>query len=139
MTTASPRLCIEQIRALTGETTFAKGMLLTKAGKVHLLAWQGDSVTARVAGSHDYQVRLQLDGDDIDSHCTCPAASYQTMCKHAVATALTLIAQREQAAEKSETQRLRDFFAQQEKEALITLLLEELGRDGRRWQSYNFV
>ena len=136
MTSAIPPIDIEQIIAMAGETTFAKGMLLAKAGSVHQLAWQGNSVSARVTGSHHYQVHLHLDEKGISSNCTCPAATYQVMCKHAVATALALLTQREQEEGESETERLRRFFAQQEKEALITLLLEELGRDERRWQHW---
>ena len=136
MTSAIPLINIEQIVALAGETTFAKGMLLAKAESVHQLTWQDNSVSARVTGSHEYQVRLHLEGGTIACSCSCPAATYQVMCKHAVATAIALMAQSEQQAGKSETQRLHDFFSQQEKAALITLLLEELGRDERRWQHW---
>ena len=136
MTSAIPLINIEQIVAMAGETTFAKGILLAKAGSVHQLTWQENSASARVTGSHEYQVSLHLDDGAIASSCSCPAATYQTMCKHAVATAITLMAQSEQSTAKSEQQRLYDFFSQQEKEALITLLLEEIGRDVRRWQHW---
>ena len=136
MTSAIPLINIEQIVAMAGETTFAKGMLLAKAGSVHQLTWQENSVSARVTGSHAYQVSLHLEDGAIASSCSCPAATYQTMCKHAVATAITLMAQSEQSTAKSEQQRLCDFFSQQEKEALITLLLEEIGRDERRRQHW---
>lgn len=47
MTSAIPLINIEQIVAMAGETTFAKGMLLAKAGSVHQLTWQENSVSAR--------------------------------------------------------------------------------------------
>ena len=52
MTSAIPLINIEQIVAMAGETTFAKGMLLAKAESVHQLTWQDNSVSARVTGSH---------------------------------------------------------------------------------------
>ncbi len=140
MTSAILAIDIEQITAMAGETTFAKGVLLAKAGSVHQLTWQGNSVSARVTGSHHYQVHLHLDEKGISSNCNCPAATYQVMCKHAVATALTMLTPPKQAepAEPaaSETERLRSFFARQEKAALITLLLDELERNQRRWQHW---
>ena len=90
MTSAIPLINIEQIVAMAGETTFAKGILLAKAGSVHQLTWQDNSVSARVTGSHEYQVRLHLEGGTIACSCSCPAATYQVMCKHAVATAIAL-------------------------------------------------
>ena len=60
MTSAIPLINIEQIVAMAGETTFAKGILLAKAGSVHQLTWQENSASARVTGSHEYQVSLAL-------------------------------------------------------------------------------
>ena len=140
MTSATPHLDLGKILLLAGEATFAKGMLLVKAGKVHQLTWQENSVSAKVEGNHAYQVSLHIDEEEVSSSCTCPAATYQVMCKHAVATAIALMARLEQKKDgkenKSEAERLRSFFIRQEKEALIALLLEELGRDERRWQHW---
>ena len=140
MTSATPHLDLGKILLLAGEATFAKGMLLVKAGKVHQLTWQENSVSAKVEGNHAYQVSLHIDEEEVSSSCTCPAATYQVMCKHAVATAIALMARLEQKKDgkesKSEAERLRSLFMRQEKEALIALLLEELGRDERRWQHW---
>ena len=140
MTSAFPLPDLGKLLAIAGEATFAKGMQLFQADKVHQLTWQENSVSAKVVGSHEYQVSLQIDEGEVSSSCTCPAATYQMMCKHAVATAIALMARLEQKKDgkesKSEAERLRSFFIRQEKEALIALLLEELGRDERRWQHW---
>ncbi len=143
MTSAFPLPDLGKLLAIAGEATFAKGMQLFQADKVHQLTWQENSVSAKVVGSHDYQVTLKLDEEEMSSSCTCQAATYQVMCKHVVATALALMTQLTPATQtksedeyegEREVKQLRRFFIQQEKEALITLLIEELSRNTRRWQ-----
>ena len=143
MTSAFPLPDLGKLLAIAGEATFAKGMQLFQADKVHQLTWQEESVSAQVAGSHDYQVTLKLDEEAMSSSCTCQAATYQVMCKHVVATALALMTQLTPATQtksedeyegEREVKQLRRFFIQQEKESLITLLIEELSRNTRRWQ-----
>lgn len=67
MTSVFPLPDLGKLLAIAGEATFAKGMLLAKAGNVHPLVWQGNCVSARVTGSHDYQVTLKLDEEGVPS------------------------------------------------------------------------
>ncbi|AJR09457.1 hypothetical protein C9J03_02180 [Photobacterium gaetbulicola] len=57
-------------------------------------------------GTKPYSVVVSYTDGDFFSSCTCPAAEYQTVCKHAVATALTLWG--EVAVEKDSSEHLRD-------------------------------
>lgn len=137
---SSELIDIAEIKVQSGEASFAKGMKLAIQGAVQLLGKDGDSITANVQGGHLYQVRLDL-GRSLVSHCNCPAADYQTLCKHGVATALAFNMQLSGVREEKgtlakvpdERARLRDYFERQEKPALIEVLLDELRHDHKRW------
>ncbi|MGY3916440.1 SWIM zinc finger family protein [Aeromonas australiensis] len=64
-----------------------RGGIRSVRGTVQQLAQDGETITARVQGSHLYRVRLAV-GQELVSHCNCPAAGYQALCKHGVAIAL---------------------------------------------------
>lgn len=134
---------IAALKAQSGEASFAKGVQLLSQGRVQQLSQNGKTITARVQGSHLYRVRLEH-GRGLVSHCNCPAADYQTLCKHGVATALAFNMQLsgldgEEGAlvqVPDERARLRDYFDRQEQPALLDMLLDELGRNPKRWQHW---
>ena len=75
------------------------------------------------------------------SHCNCPAADYQTLCKHGVATALAfnmqlsgLDGEEGAVAQVPDARaRLRGYFERQEQPALLDVLFDEIRRDPKRW------
>jgi len=131
---------IAELKVQSGEASFAKGVKLASQGAVQQLSQDGEIITARVQGSHLYRVRLEI-GRELVSHCNCPAADYQTLCKHGIATALAFNMQlsglggEEGALAKvpDERARVRGYFERQEKPALIEVLLDELRHDPKRW------
>lgn len=131
---------IDELKAQSGEASFAKGLTLAVQGAVQQLGQDGNTLSAQVQGSHLYRVRLEM-GPELVSHCDCPAADYQTICKHGVATALAFNLQLSGldgeegavAQEPDERARLRGYFERQEKPALLELLLDELEREPKRW------
>ncbi|HHQ4642575.1 TPA: SWIM zinc finger family protein [Aeromonas veronii] len=131
---------LAELKAQSGETSFAKGVKLASQGAVQQLAQDGESITARVQGSHLYRVRLEV-GRELVSHCNCPAADYQTLCKHGVATALAFNMQlsglggEEGAVAQvpDERARLRGYFERQAQPAQLDVLIDEIRRDPKRW------
>ena len=74
-----------KIRELAGISTFSRGEQLAKSGHVYGYHQEKHTITAQVQGHHLYDVRI----DNLRQFtCSCPAAEYQTICKHAVATLL---------------------------------------------------
>lgn len=75
------------------------------------------------------------------SHCNCPAADYQTLCKHGVATALAfnmqlsgLDGEEGAVAQVPDARaRLRGYFERQAQPALLDVLIDEIRRDPKRW------
>lgn len=134
---------IGKVQAQSGDASFAKGLRLVSQGAVQQLSLDGKIITARVQGTCLYRVRLEI-GPGLVSHCDCPAADYQALCKHGVATALAFNMQLAGVGSKGgalanvsdERARLRSYFEWQDQSTLLDLLLDEIKRDPRRWQHW---
>ncbi len=84
---------LHQIRQLAGDSVFKKGTDLLEQDRVQALHSENShdriTVTSDVQGTRRYQVTLTFaDGSLLHHRCTCPAADYQPICKHQVATCL---------------------------------------------------
>ncbi|WP_337263472.1 MULTISPECIES: SWIM zinc finger family protein [unclassified Serratia (in: enterobacteria)] len=124
-TTAPPLIDMTELRMLTGRETFTKGTQLMEKGRVSNLCIRGSLVTADVRGSYTYQVMIALK-PELQCSCTCPAADYMDVCKHAVAVALLLENPDSLPTEESDEQLLRRYFGQKKTDELIELLLQAL-------------
>jgi uncharacterized Zn finger protein len=120
------------ILALAGERYFARGEKYFNEGRVRGLTEYKGKVTAKVAGTEDYRVKLWADGGDIGYSCSCPLGDDEEFCKHCVAVALAWI---EEAGEKSKhgtsvkpavtMENVHAFLEQQDKGRLVEMLLNE--------------
>ncbi len=142
------------IRSLVNVNTFTRGTTYATSGAVSLnpadAADDGLTVSATVAGTKDYQTRLELGEDDeLFGNCTCENAQAGWFCKHQVAlalvwraelegTPLTLdpVAQKKVAAAakrahtvQSNAEALRSFLKAQDASALADKLIELGERD----------
>lgn len=114
-----------------GQATFKKGALLFKEKKVSHLQRQGDVVTATVKGSELYHVKIILK-PELRCDCSCPAAEYMDVCKHAVAVGISLFGSQingETPAKNSDEQILLRYFNEISKDELITLFMRQLELD----------
>ena len=129
----TPIIELDELFSQAGQATYQKGVLLFKTKKVSHLQRQGDVITATVQGSEFYQVKIILK-PELRCECTCPAAEYMDVCKHAVAVGISLCSSQindETPAEKenSDEQRLLGYFNERSKEELITFFMQQLERD----------
>ncbi|MFQ6005265.1 MAG: DUF6880 family protein [Woeseia sp.] len=81
-------LTISRIRRLAGSRYFSRGEGYLLGGRVVRLVEQNGQITATVAGTHDYRVRIWDACDGLDFSCDCPLGRRDEFCKHCVATAL---------------------------------------------------
>jgi uncharacterized Zn finger protein len=81
-------LTLEQIRQRAGNTSFQRGQAYCERGQARSLVAHGDTLTAAVAGTEIYAVRLAADGGKLEYRCSCPVGSDGAFCKHCVAVAL---------------------------------------------------
>ncbi len=124
-----------RLRALAGDKSFTRGVEYFESGAVGELVETGDTLKARVAGTHEYEVSLAANGRRIDYVCTCPVGEDGDFCKHAVAVGLAWLAQHtgEPAVPvftgKPEIDALRDYLAGQSTEQLVDLLMQQAEND----------
>lgn len=121
---------------LAGERAFARGAAYFEAGAVADLVDTGKVIKARVVGTDEYQVVLWPERKALAYSCTCPVGADGDFCKHAVATGLAWLAQRQDSETapgsrtgKGQLDSVREYLARQGKEALITLILEQAEND----------
>lgn len=81
------RLDEPAIRECCTDSVFERGQRYRAEDRIKRLNGFGDTITAAVQGSKRYELRLSLDGDDIDAQCTCPYDG-PGECKHVVAVLL---------------------------------------------------
>jgi len=87
-------MATEQIRKLCTESSFERGIEYFHQDSVRSLEQFGNSITAIVEGTSNYEVTIRMDKENIEASCTCPY-DWGGYCKHIVATLfLSLTARR---------------------------------------------
>ncbi len=134
----------ELLRDLAGPRSYERGVRYAADGYVHSITEYKGKLVATVTGTSDYQVKLWVEGDTLESDCTCPMGEIGEFCKHCVATALVWADEAKSASHRNEkkirggaqagarTGRLDDTRAhleRQSKESLIELILEHALED----------
>lgn len=133
-------LDIEKIKAEAGASTFKKAEQLLAKHKVAVKSRDNHLIIARVSGQFVYQVRLELDHGLINkAQCNCPAFSYQSICKHCVATALAYNSKDDQHLEvEDDEQKIRTFLLNQPPAQLVDQLMGFVLDDPTKYQRLMF-
>jgi uncharacterized Zn finger protein len=117
----------ERLRALAGEGPYERGARYFEEGRVTNLVVQSDRATATVEGSHAYRVELRHTPRLLEGSCNCPASDGFEFCKHCVAVALALRAQKyelDALAVGRPEDRVRAFLAKQSRDDLVEFLMD---------------
>ncbi len=75
------------VRRLAGASSLSSGEEYAAAGTVRVTAQDAMTVTAKVQGTHRYDVRFCGDEGDLSYECSCPMGEQGNFCKHCVAVA----------------------------------------------------
>ncbi|MCK4283691.1 MAG: SWIM zinc finger family protein, partial [Candidatus Brocadiae bacterium] len=78
----------EKLQTLTDSGSWDRGIGYFEQGRVLRLMIDRGTVVARIMGTHEYEVTLWADEDDLHGRCTCPMGDAGVFCKHCVATGL---------------------------------------------------
>ena len=62
----------ELLRDLAGPRSYERGENYAAGGYVHSITEYKGKLVATVTGTHDYQVKLWVERDSLESDCTCP-------------------------------------------------------------------
>ena len=129
------------LRQLAGEETYVVGEAYVGDGRVRQVQFGLDRVTARVAGSRVYRVKIWRARGELKFSCSCPVGRGDAFCKHCVAVGLTWVISAERAnagasaadpaTEKDDhaRTRLQGHLRSLERDRLVSLLLEATDYD----------
>ncbi|MBA3711017.1 MAG: SWIM zinc finger family protein [Pyrinomonadaceae bacterium] len=135
----------ELLRDLAGPRSYERGENYAADGYVHSITEYKGKLVATVTGTNDYQVKLWVEHDALESSCTCPMGEMGEFCKHCVATALVWADEAKSASHQRSEKKVksnakagvrtgtlddaRAYLERQSKESLIELLLEHALED----------
>ncbi len=80
-----------QLKELTDSRSWERGIDYHQQGRVISLLEDKNTLIAKVAGTHDYNVKLRVKNDELDGSCDCPMGDAGVFCKHCVAVGLTYL------------------------------------------------
>ncbi len=135
-----------KILKLAGGQSFARGEEYFEEERVKGLRIQDNKIAAKVHGTHTYRVKLWLEDNTLEYYCTCPLFERdEVFCKHLVAVSLAaqeagiddLDSTQKQKRKKDRVLTSTDierFISAQEKETLITLLMDYAQSDDRFYE-----
>jgi len=132
----------EQIRELTDEGSWERGVDYYKEGNVISLLEDKGTIVAKVSGTRIYNVRLWKEDGQLESFCSCPMGDEGVFCKHCVAVGLTYIGGGMKSADESSRRRrrkklkpeitpddVRQYLLQQEANTLVELIMQQFMED----------
>ncbi|MEH6453081.1 MAG: SWIM zinc finger family protein [Psychromonas sp.] len=145
---------LNEIKLRASSKSYQLGELLYHADKVSHLSLTDNKVTAIVAGEYDYQVSLLTSdgiagelpqGETLIASCSCPASTYQDICKHMVAVALlvensakeVLLTKSVSVQHDDISAQLKNWFQQKSSVELTEIILdyiEQSENEESRWQ-----
>ena len=127
------------LRRMAGERYFDRGEAYFAAGAVRSLRPSEGGVKAVVQGTRRYRVHLWAEDAELAYDCSCPIGHEGDFCKHCVAVGLAWhsggqtagAGAREEDGSVLGEADLRAYLLGLEKEALVTLLIEQADEDER--------
>jgi len=130
------------IKQATDARSWQRGVNYHNSGRVQSLIIDGDEITAKVSGTYNYKVILQIQDNDIDGDCTCPMGDGGYFCKHCVAVALAylddegqVISNNKQKHKKQKNtnkvtiEDIRQYLTGKKKNELVNMLIEQVKHD----------
>jgi hypothetical protein len=117
------------------DTILSRGWGYYKSGNIIALEYDGGEWVAEVEGSEYYTVKVNLSdgGEILGSNCDCPY-DWGGYCKHQAAVFYALRNQEESdvtAAKAVKRENLETVLGKLDRQALLSIILEIAGRDGR--------
>ena len=135
----------DRVGALADDRFFARGQRYAAEDRVHTIEEDDTAIAGTVSGTHDYEVRIWAENDDLAYACDCPIGVDGTFCKHLVALAVAWLGE---SADRSSTKRpdprpsrdrprpitmsdVRAYLEGQDHGTLVEMILAEADRDDR--------
>ena len=78
----------DRVAILAGDRFLERGQRYAAEGRVHAIDEDSTAIAGTVSGTHDYEVRIWVEDDDLAYACDCPIGVDGMFCKHLVALAV---------------------------------------------------
>ena len=124
------------LRLKAGPASYERGERYATTQRVKKLKATRSELSATVAGTSQYRVRIWAEEGDLNFSCTCPVGETEEFCKHCVAAGLVWLGAAratQGATEWSEPARpdvdLRGYLLTRAKETLVEILIERAAED----------
>ncbi|MCL1123389.1 SWIM zinc finger family protein [Shewanella surugensis] len=139
---------LKAIKDSVSSKSYDLGYGLYASNSVSKLMIVDNQVTASVAGQHLYKVTLDSFEGETQASCTCPAAEYQDVCKHAVAVGLQVehlstaeLAElgAERAEQDDERAQLMAWFAAKPATELADIIMDLLEGSEHEYQKWSLL
>jgi len=131
-----------QLKKLTDSRSWKRGVDYHRQGNVLSLLEDKDTVTGKVRGTRNYNVRLWVKDGELDGLCNCPMGDAGVFCKHCVAVGLTYLEGRVDSISEGSTEQktrkskpaitledVRRYLSQEEKDVLVEIITEQITKD----------
>ena len=79
----------QKLKQMADPPSFQRGEDYFESGRVRVLTEKPEMFSAKVRGSRDYRVKIQIREKEIQYSCNCPLGVEEVFCKHLVAAGLT--------------------------------------------------
>ncbi len=117
-----------------GERYFGRGEKYFHEGRVRSLVEHEGTVAAKVAGTHEYRVRLWGEDGELLHSCDCPLGMDGEFCKHCVAVGLAWLegdAPDDPSTSATTMDDIKAYLESREKDVLVGLVVEQAMEDER--------
>jgi len=133
-----------QLKELTDSRSWERGIDYHQQGRVISLLEDKNTLIAKVAGTHDYNVKPRVRNDELDGSCDCPMGDAGVFCKHCVAVGLTYLeggvasAKQTSSGQKAKSKKskpavtlddVREYLSAQVTSALVEIVVEQMMED----------
>ncbi len=133
----SKYISLAALKKYAGATVFSRGESYFNSAAVSRLKTIDDVISARVAGSYTYAVKLWGEDGGLEYDCSCPHGAEGNFCKHCVAVGLAWLAENGAAGGTKSTKQkksnpwkeITDFVGLQDVATITEWLLESAKRD----------
>lgn len=127
------------LRNMAGFRSYRDGHAYFERDQVYGMEVNNDTVTAKVLGLYEYQVKIWAEGVTLGHVCTCPVGQNEDICKHGVAVALTWLRDRDATPDDDDVLHLdidpiktiTTYLATLDRSALIDVVLSSARRNAR--------
>lgn len=119
----------ESLLDLAGPGSYERGEEYYEHDAVQFLTQDGSTITAAVAGTYTYNVKLWVKRGDLRYSCSCPVGQRGDFCKHCVAVGLEWLYVREQSGGSGEKSivtmdSVRTYLEGRDKSELIEMIVK---------------